>query len=115
MPTKTAPRYTAATLTRYRIAAYVTGVGLLALLAAMIVEYDWFGTGVVAEGLVATIGPIHGFLYAVYFVTTLDLAWKRRWRIVPAALVLLAGTIPFVSFVAERVVTHRVRTDAPGW
>lgn len=115
MPTSTAPRYTTATLTRFRIAAYVTGIGLLALLAAMIVEYDWFGTGIDAEGWVAGVGPVHGFLYAVYVVTTIDLAWKRRWRIVPTILVLLGGTIPFVSFAVERMVTRRVRADAPGW
>ena len=38
-----------------------------------------------------------------------DLAVLARWPWKFTILVLLAGTVPFLSFVAERKVTHRVR------
>ena len=40
---------------------------------------------------------------------TLDLVFRLRWHLGRAILILLAGTIPFMSFVAERYVTKRVR------
>lgn len=98
-----AQRITAA-LVRYRVIAYTVGVGLLALTAATIL--DW---GFHIPQYAEVIGPIHGFLYMVYLALGIDLALKARWSILGSVLVLLAGTIPFLSFVAERVVTHRVR------
>jgi hypothetical protein len=38
-----------------------------------------------------------------------DLWRRRRFPVVAVLLVALAGTIPFLSFVAERQVTARVR------
>ncbi|MBP2477389.1 integral membrane protein [Crossiella equi] len=96
---------TAGTLQRFRVMAYIVGVGLLALvLVAMPLKYlaDY-------SLLVAIIGPVHGFLYAVYLVLAFDLAIKARWSIVGTLTVLLAGTVPFLSFVAERWVTRKVR------
>ncbi|QFZ22475.1 DUF3817 domain-containing protein [Saccharothrix syringae] len=84
-------------VTRFRFMAYVVGVGLLLLVVAMLVKY--VGD---SAGMMRVVGPVHGFLYAVYLVLTVDLALKARWSIKGTALVLLAGTIPFVSFIAER-------------
>ncbi|MFC6089054.1 DUF3817 domain-containing protein [Saccharothrix sp. BKS2] len=92
-------------LTRFRFMAYVVGVGLLLLVAAMFAKY--VGD---SETMMRVVGPVHGFLYAVYLVLTVDLALKARWSIKGTALVLLAGTIPFVSFYAERRVVEGVRT-----
>lgn len=94
-----------AALTRFRVLAYVVGVGLLVLvLLAMPLKYLFD-----SPGLVAFIGPLHGFLFFVYVLVALDLARRARWSPVTAVLVLLAGTIPFVSFVAERRVTADIR------
>ncbi|MEV5408090.1 DUF3817 domain-containing protein [Thermopolyspora sp. NPDC052614] len=87
----------------FRIMAYVVGVMLLALVGAMVLKYG-FGEG----GAVSVVGPIHGFLYAVYLLTALNLGLKARWSWVYLLGVLLAGTIPLLSFVAERKVTQRV-------
>jgi integral membrane protein len=92
-------------LTRYRVMAYVTGVLLLVLVfVAMPLKY--FAD---APTMVAIVGPMHGFLYMVYLVTAFDLAVRARWRFVRTILVLLAGTVPGMSFVAERKVTGWVR------
>jgi integral membrane protein len=91
-------------LTRYRVTAYVVGVGLLLLvLVAMPLKY--LGGNPVP---VQIIGPLHGFLYVVYLMTGFDLAVKNKWSVRGTLLVLVAGTIPFLSFVAERQVSRRV-------
>lgn len=92
-----------AALLRYRVIAYIVGIGLLALTAATIL--DW---GFHIPQYAAVIGPMHGFLYMIYLGLGIDLALKARWSVVGSVLVLLAGTIPFLSFVAERQVTRRV-------
>ena len=88
---------------RYRIAAYVVGWGLLLLCAAMVLKYA-FGIG----AAVAIWGPIHGALFVVYVIIAFDLAYKDRWSPLGTLWVLVAGTIPFVSFVAERQVQRKV-------
>lgn len=99
-----------AALTRYRIMAYVVGVGLL-ILVVVAVPLKYLAD---KSALVAVVGPIHGFLYVVYLLTALDLAVRCRWPLGRTALVLLAGTVPFLSFVAERWVTREVRATARG-
>lgn len=101
-------RRRAAALGRYRVAAYVVGVFLLLLVAAMVVKYVGH-----QPQAVEIVGPIHGFIYAVYLVIALDLALRAKWSIRGTLLVLLAGTIPFLSFVAERQVTRHVRAGRP--
>ena len=94
-------------LARYRVMAYVVGVGLLALCAAMILNYG-FGE----KQYTKIVGPVHGFLYIIYFLTVVDLALKLRWSVKRAVLILLAGMVPFVSFIAERRVTGTIRPAA---
>ncbi|GAA0262722.1 DUF3817 domain-containing protein [Cryptosporangium japonicum] len=92
-----------AALTRFRIAAYVVGVGLLVLvLVAMPLKY----VGDTPE-VSSIVSPIHGFLYMVYLGVTLDLAMRLRWPALKIIGVMLAGTIPFLSFVIERRVHRR--------
>ena len=95
----------ATALRNYRVAAWVTGIGLLVLVfVAMPLKYF-----VGEPRPVAVVGMMHGFLYMAYIVCTLILAERTRWRPLEAVVILLAGTIPIASFVAERQVTRRVR------
>ena len=95
----------ATALRNYRVAAWVTGIGLLVLVfVAMPLKY-FLGE----PRPVAVVGMMHGFLYMAYIVCTLILAERCRWRPLDAVVILLAGTIPIASFVAERQVTRRVR------
>jgi integral membrane protein len=89
---------------RYRVLAYVVGVLLLLLCAGVVVKY-----GFAAPGLVALVGPIHGFLYIVYLIAAGDLSLRARFPLWFAALVLLAGTVPFLSFYVERLVERRLQ------
>lgn len=97
----------AGALTRYRVMAIVTGVvlllGCLALvLKALDVPHMEPGTAIVWVA--------HGYLYLVYVVITAMLGVKLRWPLPRFALVMLAGTVPTMSFVAEHIVTRAARS-----
>ena len=88
--------------TRYRIIAWIVGVVLLVLvLVGMPMKY--LGDD---DTVVAVVGPIHGFLFMVYVVLAFDLGRRAKWGLGRLVLVMLAGTIPFFSFWAERKVSH---------
>lgn len=96
-----------AALTRYRVIAYLVGVGLIVLvLIGVPLEY-----GADKPQLASVVGPIHGFLYIVYVIAALDLSMKMHWPLKRTILICLAGTIPFLSFVAERKVSHEVEAQ----
>ena len=90
------------TLLRFRVMAYVVGCVLVVLmLVAMPLKY------LAGEPrLVELVSPVHGFLYVVYLVTAVALARRARWTVWRTLGVMLAGTVPFVSFLVERRVTR---------
>jgi integral membrane protein len=90
-------------LTRYRALAYTTGVFLLLLTANVIVKYVLH-----KHGLGAWVAITHGYLYLAYVIITVDLWFRTRLEVPKTILVVLAGTVPFMSFVAERWVRARV-------
>lgn len=91
-------------LTRFRIIAYVVGVMLLLLTVGMVLRYG-FGMPRMSQ----TVSPIHGFLYMVYLVAVFDLGRRVGWSVKRLVLVMLAGTVPLLSFYAERRVTTGLR------
>ena len=94
-----------AALVRYRTMAWIVGV-MLILLVLVAVPLKYLAG---MDGPVAVIGTAHGFLYCVYLLAAFDLALRGRWTAKGTVLVLLAGTVPFLSFVAERIVTRKTR------
>ena len=92
----------AGALVRFRVIAYVVGVVLLVLTAGVILRYG-FGQPWLSQ----TISPVHGFLYMLYVVAVFDLGRRAGWPLTRMGLVMLAGTVPFLSFYAERVVRTR--------
>jgi integral membrane protein len=105
------PRASAsAALLRYRIMAFTTGVVLLAGTIALVLK-DVLDVGHLEPGTgVLWVG--HGYLYLIYVAATLNLGLKLRWSFRRIVLVMLAGTIPTMSFVAEHYVTRDVRATA---
>ena len=89
-------------LLRFRLIAYVVGVFLLLLTAGVVLRYG-FGE----PDLSLTVSRIHGFLYMAYLIAVFDLGRRVDWAPRRMILVMLAGTVPFLSFYAERVVTRR--------
>ena len=49
---------------------------------------------------------LHGWLYVVYLIVGVDLAFRVRYSVVKTVLILVAGTVPFASFFSEAWV-HR--------
>lgn len=85
-------------LLRYRILAWVTGSMLIALaFVAMPLKYLFD-----RPHLVEVIGPIHGAIYALYVLIAFDLAIRAKWGLGRTVWILLAGTIPFASFITDR-------------
>ncbi|GIH74628.1 DUF3817 domain-containing protein [Planobispora longispora] len=90
----------------FRVLAYIVGVMLLVLVTCMILRY-----GFDIEGPSKIVSPIHGFLYMLYLVATMNLGMKARWSWQYILGVMLAGTVPLLSFVFERKVTQRVENE----
>jgi integral membrane protein len=89
-------------LTRYRVMAYVTGVVLSVSCLFGFSFWPWS----VSEGVARILWTAHGYLYMVYLVAAFMLAMRARWSVIKTLLVMAAGTIPLMSFVAERRVTR---------
>jgi integral membrane protein len=90
-------------LARYRVAAFIVGYALIVLCIAIILRYVFK-----VEQAVTIWGPIHGLLYIGYVLLAFDLAYKDRWSLKGILGVLVAGVIPGISFVAERIVHRKV-------
>jgi integral membrane protein len=89
-------------LQRFKVMAIVVGIGLLILTVEVILHYGFHN-----ESL-AWWSPIHGALYFLYLVTTVDLGFKVRWSLPKMVGVMLAGVVPFFSFFMERKVAREV-------
>jgi integral membrane protein len=88
---------------RYRVMAYVTGVVLMVLCFVGIpLQVAAHNTIVVND-----VGTLHGILYIIYIVFAYLLTRRLRLAMGPTVLVLLAGTIPVLTFVVERWLSHR--------
>ena len=93
-------------LTRYRVMAWVTGCFLLLLCVEMVAKYvfrngePWLGTWVAI---------VHGWIYVVYLLTVVDLWSKLRWSLGRLVVLVLAGVVPLLSFLAEHRTTAEVR------
>jgi integral membrane protein len=103
-------------LLRYRVMAWVTGVFLLALTIWAIVGYAFlgYGDGGAKPAAYSLAWTGHGWFYFIYLITAVDLTFRMRWSILATIGVLVAGTIPGASFVAEHWVTKKVRAQTAG-
>jgi integral membrane protein len=104
-PARDSEQAIAAALQRYRVMATVVGVLLVLLfVVAMPLKY-WADM----PTPVTVLGTAHGWLYALFFLSAVDLALRAKWSLKGSVIALVCGTIPFLSFVAERNVTRTMR------
>jgi len=89
-------------VTLYRVMAYVTGVILIVLCLFAIAQP--FTND---EAIVSVIGTVHRLLYIGYLIVSYPLTRRLRLPFWPTIAVLLAGTIPVMTFVVERRISHR--------
>nr|WP_246099898.1 DUF3817 domain-containing protein [Tessaracoccus rhinocerotis] len=92
-------------LLRYRVMAYVVGVLLVVLVCVGLpLKYIWDNGAVVTWT-----GVPHGWLYMILLITAYDLSRRVGWSIKWVLAIMAAGTVPFLSFVAEHHATKDVR------
>lgn len=91
---------------RFRVMAWVTGVVLASLTIWLVVGYgflDYANTESKPE-LYRLLWMAHGWLYVLYLVVGVDLAFRVRYSVLRTLGILIAGTVPFASFFAEAAV-----------
>jgi integral membrane protein len=88
-------------LARFKFIAYLAGVVLIlftieiTLKYSRILEIPWFA-------------QLHGIVYMVYVVIAFDMSRRAKLSLRETFLVLIAGTIPVMSFIAESRIRRRV-------
>jgi integral membrane protein len=88
----------------YRTMAYVTGTMLCILVFICIPLQIWAHN----DKPVDVVGTLHGILYIIYIVVAFTMTRAVRMKVASAStiIVLLAGTIPILTFVVERWVSR---------
>ena len=87
----------------FQVMALIVGLALLVLTVHLVLRYgfdnhvlDWWAQP-------------HGFLYMVYLVAVVLLGFELRWSLPRMVGVMLAGTVPFLSFYVEQKVTRAAK------
>lgn len=94
-----------AALLRYRVMAWVVGV-LLVVLMCVGLPLKYLAHN---DTVVTWTGVPHGWLYLILLITAYDLGRRVNWPWLRLILIAAAGTVPLLSFVAERYATKDVR------
>ncbi|CAI9403698.1 hypothetical protein AESSP_01057 [Aestuariimicrobium sp. T2.26MG-19.2B] len=89
----------------YRVMAYVVGV-LLVVLVCVGVPLKYLADD---ARVVTWTGVPHGWLYMILIISAVNVGRRVRWSWTRLILIALAGTVPFLSFVAEHYATKNVR------
>jgi integral membrane protein len=108
------------TLLAYRVMATVVGVLLIILCLVGLplneahrLDPAWFPLGTsaqqVGDDISKYLGVAHGWLYMIFVVVAFTLSRRARWDLAFTLVTLICGTIPILSFWAERRATSRVR------
>jgi integral membrane protein len=88
-------------LARFKFIAYLAGVVLIlftieiTLKYSGILEIPWFA-------------QLHGIVYMVYVVIAFDMSRRAQLSLRETFWLLIAGTIPVMSFIAESRIRRRV-------
>ncbi len=100
-----ADRQLAVVVRAYRALAYVTGTVLIILCFVGIPLQVWANNLVIVK----YVGTAHGMLYIAYVIVAFVMTRMVRMKVASpgTVIVLLAGTIPVLTFVVERWVTRK--------
>ena len=122
-----------AALLRYQVMATVVGVLLVVLILVGVPLANFDGTSMwhvfpstpaiwlegstphaVGEAITTYLGVAHGWLYMIFLVVAFLLSRKAGWSLPFTLTTLACGTIPLLSFWAERRATAWVRGVSTG-
>jgi integral membrane protein len=117
-------------LTRYRFMANVVGVLLVVLILVGVPLANFDGSGMwhvfpstpslvtpgsdaqeLGESITVYLGTAHGWLYMLFLVSAFWLSRQADWELGFTLVTLLCGTVPLLSFWAERRATRRTREE----
>ncbi len=92
--------------TRFRVMAWVTGVVLATAFVWLVIGRLFldYSDAAARPALYGILWIAHGWLYFLYLIAGVDLAFRVRYGLGRVLLILIAGTIPFASFFAEAAV-----------
>ena len=91
---------------RFRVMAIISGVmSLLLWFVYMPIKYIFDAPDL--HSSIIWIPMVHGYLYPIYILTAIQFATKARWPIMKMLGLILAGTLPVASLLAERRVVRR--------
>ena len=92
-------------LTFFKVMALLVGIGLLLLVLEMILKYGF------DNGALDWWPQPHGLLFVLYVAAVANLGFKMRWGLGRMVGVMLAGVVPFLSFVVEARVRRQVEAQ----
>jgi integral membrane protein len=129
-PARELPRPLRAALLRYRVMANVVGVLLIVLVLIGVPLANFDGTSMwgvfgstpaiwtegtrghdIGEWITTVLGIAHGYLYMIFLVMAFLLSRRASWPMAFTLVTLVCGTVPILSFWAERRATQRVRRE----
>lgn len=94
---------------RFRVMAVIAGVmSLLLWFVDLPVVYLIDNPSL--KDQVSWIPYVHGYTYPFYVLTAIHLAAKKRWSVPRMIGLILAGTLPVASFMAERRLAQSMAT-----
>ena len=124
------PRPLRSALLRYRVMANVVGVLLVVLVLIGVPLANFDGTSMwgifsstpviwtegtrghdIGEWITTVLGIAHGYLYMIFLLMAFLLSRRAAWPMGFTLVTLLMGTVPLLSFWAERRATARVRRE----
>ena len=101
------------TLTIYRVMANIVGVLLIILCLIGLPLHYLSAEGTRAESVGDDIsqylGVAHGWLYMIFLIAAFVLSRKASWDLRFTLVTLVCGTVPILSFWAERRATKDVQ------
>ncbi len=119
-----------AALLRYQVMANVVGVLLVVLILVGVPLANFDGTSMwhlfpstpaiwlegssahaLGEAITTYLGVAHGWLYMIFLVAAFLLSRKAGWSLAFTLTTLACGTVPLLSFWAERRATRAVRAQ----
>jgi integral membrane protein len=129
-PTPSSPAAIRSALLRYRVMATIVGVLLIVLILIGVPLANFDGTSMwgifgstpaiwtegtrghaIGEWITTVLGIAHGYLYMLFLVMAFLLSRRAAWPMGFTLVTLLCGTVPILSFWAERRATRRVRRE----
>lgn len=92
-------------LLRYRIMAYIVGVGLILVVAGIPLQVLGH------PGFENVIGVVHGIFYIVYLFAAYGLYRTAHFTRLQLVGLVCAGFVPLLAFYMERRTTKRIERD----